>query len=91
MAICGEYKKTFDEATHCVFDGNLNDHDFRAIAIQRIVSRGDGSVTLSVSGRLPIKSGKQSEYVEIEYNGFFGKRKTTGSSFFDNKQARIEK
>ena len=34
--VIGQYVRTFAEATHCVFNGHLDDRHFREIAFQRI-------------------------------------------------------
>lgn len=85
MSVIGTYKAAFSEATHCLFNGHLDDPDFREVAIQRILARTKDDVTLSVSGKLPIKVKGDREYVDLTYQGFFGKQRTTGHPFKDDK------
>lgn len=85
MSVCGQYKVSFLEATHCLFNGHLDDPEFQRVAIQRILARTADSVTLSVSGALPIKSKGGKEYVALTYRGFFGKQQTTGHPFKDDR------
>lgn len=81
MSVSGTYKSKFAEATHCLFNGHLDAPDFRAIAIQRVVDRTAGAVTLDRSGVLPIKRKGGKECVALTYQGIFGKQSTTGHPF----------
>ena len=83
--VSGKYKSAFSEATHCLFNGHLDDPDFQRVAIQKIVARTADAVTLSRSGLLPIKTKAGNEYVDLTYQGFFGKQRTTGHPFKDDK------
>lgn len=86
MSVCGKYKDRFSEATHCLFNGHLDDPSFRSIAIQRIERREGKTVCLSASGELQIKNKAGKEYVVLTYQGFFGgKERTTGHPFKDDK------
>jgi hypothetical protein len=85
MTICGNYKQVFRDATHCLFNGNLNDIYFRKIAIQRILKITKNEVTLSESGTLKIKKKDGREYVSLTYPGIFGNQRTTGHPFYDKK------
>ena len=86
MSVFGHYKDHFSEATHCCFNGHLDDPSFRSIAIQRITRREGKTVCLSASGDLQIKKKAGKEYVILTYDGFFGgKVKTTGHPFKDDK------
>ena len=87
MSVVGTYKATFAEATHCIFNGNLNDPCFAAIAIQRIIGRTKETVTLSKSGALELKRKAGKEYAVLTYQGFFGKERTTGHPFADSSSA----
>ena len=82
--VIGQYVRTFAEATHCVFNGHLDDPHFREIAFQRIVDIQDGEVTLSKSGALKIRKRAGREQVMISYSGFFGKESTSGHPFKDD-------
>ncbi len=84
MSVCGQYKKTFGEATHCCFNGHLDDPCFRSIAIQRITGRSDDSVVLDTSGKLAVKRKNGKEYVDLAYPGIFGRQRTTGHPFKDD-------
>ncbi|MFA7333502.1 MAG: hypothetical protein WC130_04320 [Kiritimatiellia bacterium] len=84
MTVCGQYKKSFGEATHCCFNGNLNDPCFRGVAIQKITERTDECVTLDKSGRLAIKRKDGKDYVALTYPGILGKQRTTGHPFKDD-------
>ncbi len=83
MSVCGQYKTSFCEASHCVFNGSLDDPCFRRVAIQRITARTSESVTLDVSGTLAIKRYKCKEYVDLSYPGIFGRQRTAGHPFKD--------
>jgi len=85
MSVCGQYKSAFSEATHCLFNGHLDDPDFQRVAIQRILARTTDAVTLSASGTMPIKTKAGKEYLDLTYQGFFGKQRTTGHPFKDDK------
>lgn len=82
--VIGQYVRTFAEATHCVFNGHLDDRHFREIAFQRIADLQDGEVTLSKSGRLKIQNKAGKEQVTISYSGFFGKESASGHPFKDD-------
>ena len=82
--VIGQYVRTFAEATHCVFNGHLDDQRFREIACQRIVDLQNGDVTLSKSGALKIQKKSGREQVTISYSGFFGKEITSGHPFKDD-------
>ena len=81
--VCGKYVKKFSEASHVLFAGHLDDPFFRNIAIQKIKSTDGKSIITEKSGTLKIKSGEK-ESVALEYQGFFGKQKTTGNPFKDD-------
>ena len=85
MSVTGQYKATFAEATHCLFNGHLDNPDFLRVAIQQVSARTANDVTLSRSGTLPIKSKGGKEYVELTYQGLFGKQRTTGHPFKDDR------
>lgn len=85
MSVSGQYKSAFADATHCLFNGHLDDPDFREVAIQRVVERTAGTVTLSKSGELPINKKGGREYVDLAYQGIFGKQRTTGHPFKDDR------
>ena len=81
--VCGKYVKKFNEASHILFNGHLDDPNFRSIAIQKIKSIDGENIETEKSGTLKIKSGEK-ESVVLEYQGFFGKQKTTGNPFKDD-------
>jgi len=85
MSVCGFYKDAFAEATHCLFNGNLDNPAFCDVAIQRVIGRTADTVTLSKSGELQIMKQGDREYVDLTYQGYFGKERTTGHPFKDNK------
>ena len=68
-----------------MFNGHLDDPDFQRVAIQRILARTTDTVTLSASGTMPIKTKAGKEYLDLTYQGFFGKQRTTGHPFKDDK------
>ena len=82
--VIGQYVRTFADATHCVFNGHLDDPRFREIAFQQIVDLQDGEVELFKSGRLKIQKKAGKEQVTISYSGFFGKKSTSGHPFKDD-------
>jgi hypothetical protein len=82
MGVSGKYVDKFNEASHVLFNGHLDDPYFRNIAIQKLVAIEDDSIISETSGKLRIKQGKK-ESVSLEYAGFFGKEKTTGFPFKD--------
>lgn len=82
-AVCGRHTKLFSDATHCLFNGHLDNPSFRNIAIQKIIAIVDSTVTLSKSGTLNIRRKGDSEFVALEYTDIFGKQKTTGHPFKD--------
>ena len=81
--VCGKYVKKFRDASHVLFNGHLDDPNFRSIAIQKIKSIDGENIETEKSGTLKIKSGEK-ESVVLEYQGFFGKQKTTGNPFKDD-------
>ncbi len=85
MTVVGTYKPKFSEATHCLFQGHLDDPDFCRVAIQKILDRTASDVTISVSGKLPIKNKNGKEYIALTYKGFFGQQQTTGHPFKDDR------
>ena len=85
--VSGNYKKTFKEATHVLFDGSLNNPYFRKIAIQKIISVSDNSLKTD-SNDFKIRTarkGNKTEFVVIEYKDLFGTQSTRGYPFKDEK------
>lgn len=89
MSVSGKYVATFAEASHCVFDGHLDDPSFRSIAIQKIISLTPEAITLGQSGILRVgkhrATGKQC--VGLRYRSFFGTVSTYGYPFKDENTA----
>jgi hypothetical protein len=83
VSVSGQYKKTFREATHCCFNGNLDDPFFRRVAIQKITAIAEHSVTVEESGQLDVCVRNGAEFVALTYKGIFGNQKTTGHPFKD--------
>ena len=63
MSVGGRYKDKFSEATHCLFNGHLDDPFFQGVAIQKILEIGDDSLTSSPPSafRLPADAGKDGD------------------------------
>ena len=81
--VIGHYKRTFAEASHVLFSGNVNSPAFSRVAIQRI-ERLDGSrVQLSESGEVVIEHDTHGELAHITYRGLFGLVTTIGRPFKD--------
>lgn len=82
--VSGHYVNKFSEASHILFDGNLDSQSFRRIAIQQIKDIQNSNIIASVSGELAIKNTGEKEYVELSYRDFYcGLIKTKGYPFKD--------
>ena len=89
MTVCGQYVSRFSEASHVLFDGHLDNPSFRSIAIQKIECLSGDCVTLSKSGSLKIRDGRE-QTVSLPYKGIFGGVvRTTGHPFKDSQTAAI--
>ena len=88
--VSGQYVQKFSDASHVLFEGNLDDPSFRSIAIQRITKLAAGSVTLDRSGELKIENRRGREIVRTSYRCFlFGEQKTVGAPFKDGNTDAI--
>jgi len=90
MSVFGNYKSLFKEASHCLFEGNLDDMFFRSKAIQKIEKLTAKTITLSESGELPILTFRGKQGVAIIIKSPFGNYKTVGYAFKDENTEAIK-
>lgn len=85
VMVSGRYVKRFQDASHVVFDGNLDNPVFRGIVIQRIVAIvGTARIRLADSGEVAIRTSDSGEYCTVTYRDMFGNHRATGRPFKDN-------
>ena len=84
MSVSGKYVNKFEEASHVLFDGTLDDPTFRELAIQKIESIEGMRITTDKSGEMLIEKWKGKYRVRLEYMCLlFGKQVTWGYPFKD--------
>ena len=82
--VSGNYVNKFAEASHVLFDGNLDNLSFRSIAIQKLKHVDDKTITTNNSTTLNINKQKSRERVKLIYKCFlFGNVATWGYPFKD--------
>jgi hypothetical protein len=81
--VSGQYVRRFEDASHVLFNGHMDNPSFREIAIQEIIDVKK-SVVVIRSGSLKIRrKPDEAESVTLTYTDIFGKQAAKGFPFKD--------